>query len=87
MLGLTRTLALELGHDGITANCVAPAWTASDMTDDYFQQHGNLDEVLKTIPLGRIGQPEDIAKAVVYLASDASGYMSGETLFLAGGAI
>jgi len=87
VIGFTRSLAMELGPDAITVNCVAPAWTASDMTDEYLRTTGKLEDILRTIPLGRIGKAEEVAKAVTFLASDNAAYITGETLYLTGGAI
>ena len=80
---MTRSLAREVGSRGITVNAVAPGFIATDMTaelgdDAYTKLTGQ-------IPLGRLGQPEDIAAAVVFLASDASGYITGQVLHVNGG--
>jgi 3-oxoacyl-[acyl-carrier protein] reductase len=81
--GMTRALARELGSRGITVNCVAPGFIATDMTD-------NLPEAQKTallaqIPLGRLGMPQEIADAVVFLASPQAGYITGTELHVNGG--
>ncbi len=81
--GLTRALARELGGRNITANCVAPGFIATDMT------HG-LPEAVKTallaqIPLGRLGAAEDVAHAVLFLASPEAGYITGTELAVNGG--
>ena len=81
--GMTRALARELGSRGITVNCVAPGFIATDMTAALGdEQHKAL---AGQIPLGRLGQPADIAHAVVYLASPEAGYVSGEQLHVNGG--
>jgi len=81
--GMTRALARELGSRGITVNCVAPGFIATDMTAALG------DEQQKTlagqIPLGRLGEPSDIAHAVAYLASPQAGYVTGEQLHVNGG--
>lgn len=88
--GFTKTLALELGKFGITANCVAPGFVVSDMTrataarlgqdwDDY------LAEREKGIPVARAGQVEDIAHAVSFFVSEGAGYVTGQVLYVAGG--
>ncbi|MFV0679657.1 3-oxoacyl-ACP reductase FabG [Ottowia sp.] len=81
--GMTRALARELGSRGITVNCVAPGFIATDMTAALGEdQHKAL---AGQIPLGRLGEPADIAHAVVYLASPQAGYVSGEQLHVNGG--
>ena len=81
--GMTRALARELGSRGITVNCIAPGFIATDMTEALPEaQHA----ALKTqIPLGRLGAPEDIAAATVYLASAGAGYVTGQELHVNGG--
>ena len=80
---MTRSLAREVGSRGITVNAVAPGFIATDMTaglgDDAHAQ------LTSQIPLGRLGQPEDIAAAVCFLASDAAGYITGQVLHVNGG--
>jgi 3-oxoacyl-[acyl-carrier protein] reductase len=78
---------MELGAYNIRANGVAPAWIYSDMTTEHLAQQGVKEEILKTIPLGRIGDPEDVANLCLFLASDLSSYITGETIFLTGGSI
>ena len=85
--GFTRSIALELGAYNIRANGVAPAWIYSDMTYEHLGKEGVEEEILKTIPLGRIGEPEDVANLCLFLASDLSSYLTGETIFLSGGSI
>ena len=81
--GMTRSLAREIGSRGITVNCVAPGFIDTDMTRALSeeQRHGLLGQ----IPLGRLGSVEDIAAAVVYLASPGGAYVSGTTLHVNGG--
>ncbi len=81
--GMTRALARELGSRGITVNCVAPGFIATDMTAALGEeQHKAL---AAQIPLGRLGQPADIAAAVAYLASPEAGYVTGQELHVNGG--
>lgn len=85
VIGLTKTTAKELASRGITVNAVAPGFITTDMTDKL-----NEDvqaEMLKQIPLARLGEPQDIAKVVVFLASEDSRYMTGQTLHVDGGMI
>ncbi len=81
--GMTRALARELGSRGITVNCVAPGFIATDMTAALGEQQQKA--LAAQIPLGRLGQPADIAHAVVYLASPEAGYITGQELHVNGG--
>jgi 3-oxoacyl-[acyl-carrier protein] reductase len=81
--GLTRALAREIGSRGITVNCVAPGFIDTDMTRALSEaQRGAL---LGQIPLGRLGRVEDVAAAVVFLASPGAAYVTGTTLHVNGG--
>lgn len=83
MIGFTKSLAREVGSRNITINCVAPGFIDTDMTNSLTtEQRLNL---LKQIPLGRLGQSADIAAAVVFLASPAASYITGTTLHVNGG--
>ena len=82
ILGLTKTLAVELGKKGITVNAVAPGFIKSAMTDEIPEKIRT--EMIVTIPVGRAGKPEDIAVAVAFLACDESGFISGITLSVNG---
>jgi len=83
MIGFTKSLAREVGSRGITVNAVAPGFIDTDMTRELpEEQHKKL---LSEIPLGRLGAPEEIASAVVFLASPAANYITGETLHVNGG--
>ena len=88
--GFTKTLAIELGRFGVTANAVAPGFVVTDMTrataarigadwDEYVQQRA------AAIPVGRAGRPEDIAHTVSFLVSEGAGFVSGQVVYLAGG--
>ena len=88
--GLTKTLALELGRFGITANAVAPGFTVTDMTRSVAERLGiGFDELVAreaaAVPVRRVGTPEDIAHAVAFFADEASGFVSGQVLYVAGG--
>jgi 3-oxoacyl-[acyl-carrier protein] reductase len=81
--GMTRALARELGSRGITVNCVAPGFIATDMTAALGEEQQKA--LAAQIPLGRLGQPADIAAAVAYLASPEAGYVTGQELHVNGG--
>jgi 3-oxoacyl-[acyl-carrier protein] reductase len=83
LTGLSKSLAQELASRNITVNCVAPGFIATAMTDALDEkQRGAINA---RIPAGRMGTPEDVAAAVVFLASDAAGYITGQTLHVNGG--
>ncbi len=83
MIGFTKSMAAELASRSITANCVAPGFIVSPMTDAL--NDGQKDAITKEIPAARLGQPDDIASAVLYLASDEASYVTGQTLHVNGG--
>jgi 3-oxoacyl-[acyl-carrier protein] reductase len=85
VIGLTKTTARELASRNITANAVAPGFITTDMTDKL--DEGIQKAMLSQIPLGRFGKPEEVAKAALFLASDDSSYMTGQTLHLDGGMV
>ncbi len=83
LIGMTKSLAKEMGARGITVNAVAPGYISTDMTaalPDAARQ-----AMLSTIPVGRAGNPEDVAAAVVFLASEEAGYITGQVLSVDGG--
>ncbi len=82
--GLTKSLARELGKDNIRVNAVAPGVTMTDMMKKVPEE--KIKPVIATIPLGRLGQPEDIANAFLFLASDMASYVTGEILSVDGAA-
>ena len=83
---LTKSLAAELASDNIRANAIAPGWIKTEMTKMRWGDPENLKQLEATIPLGRMAQPGDIAPVAVFLASDASGYITGTTIIVDGGA-
>ncbi|HLY29859.1 MAG TPA: 3-oxoacyl-ACP reductase FabG [Ktedonobacterales bacterium] len=88
--GLTRTLAIELGQFGITANAVAPGFIDTDMTRATAQRLGLTPEAFQAgmsehIPLRRIGQPSEVASVIAFLASEDASYVSGQVIYVAGG--
>ena len=90
MQGFTKTLAIELGKFGITANAVAPGFIATDMTAATAARIGmDFEEFQKAaaaqIPVARVGQPEDVAHVISFVASPGAGYVSGQVIYVAGG--
>jgi 3-oxoacyl-[acyl-carrier protein] reductase len=83
LIGFTKSLAQEVGSRNITINCVAPGFVDTDMTKAL--PEAQRAKLLEKIPLGRLGSPEDIAHAVVFLASAQAGYITGATLHVNGG--
>jgi 3-oxoacyl-[acyl-carrier protein] reductase len=81
--GFTKSLASEVGSRGITVNCVAPGFIATDMTAELSEDIKN--QMLTRIPLGRLGSAEEIATTVVFLASPSAAYITGETIHVNGG--
>lgn len=94
VLGLTRSLSHEVGRHGITVNAVSPAMTIPESADEIgagsMQQQRDrppevMAKILKAYPMGRVGHPRDIASAVVFLASEQAGFITGQTLAVNGG--
>ena len=88
--GFTKTLAIELGRYGITANSVAPGFIETEMTKETAARIGiSFDDLVKhsvsSIPVGRSGKPEDIANAVAFFADEKSSFVSGQVIYVAGG--
>ena len=79
LIGLTKTVAIEIARRGVTVNAVAPGFIDTDMTT------GVPTDVLQAVPARRAGKPEEVAAAVRFLASDAAGYVTGTTMFVDGG--
>ena len=83
LIGMSKALAQEVATRGITVNCVAPGFIASAMTDQLNEKQ--RDAILATVPAGRLGAADDVAAAVLYLASEEAGYVTGQTLHVNGG--
>ena len=91
LIGFTKTLALELGKFGVTANAIAPGFFETEMTAATAARQGlDFEEwkssIARDIPLGRIGQPEDVAAVASFLCSEDAGYVSGQVIYVNGGA-
>lgn len=88
--GLTRTLAIELGPFGVTANAVAPGFIDTEMTRATARRQGHdpqqvIEVASKSIPVRRVGQPRDVANVICFLASEEAGFVSGQIIYVAGG--
>jgi 3-oxoacyl-[acyl-carrier protein] reductase len=92
LVGFTKSLALQLGRHGITANAIAPGFVVSDMTRASARRLGlEFDEfrrrAARSVPVGRVGQPEDVAHTASFLVSRAAGFVSGQVVYVAGGPV
>ena len=85
VIGLTKTCAQELASRNILVNAIAPGFITTEMTDSLPEEL--KEAMLKQIPLAKLGQPEDVAKAVVFFASDQANYITGQTLHIDGGLV
>jgi 3-oxoacyl-[acyl-carrier protein] reductase len=88
--GLTRTLAIELGPFGVTANAIAPGFIDTEMTRSTARRQGLdpdaiIEQASKTIPVRRVGQPRDIANVICFLVSEEAGFVNGQIIYVAGG--
>jgi len=83
---MTRCLAVELGNHKIRVNCIAPGIVKTKFSEALWSNEKLMADYLKKMPLGKIGQPEEIARTALYLATEASGFMTGSTLIIDGGA-
>src|SRR6476660_845249 len=82
---MTKTMALEFAHDNIRANLVAPGAIETDMNRELKEDTKKLEEVIKKIPVGRIGTPQEVANVVEFLASEKASYVTGTTFYVDGG--
>ena len=81
--GMTKSIAIELAKWNITVNCVSPGFIQTNMTENLSEEQKNY--IISKVPLGMIGSPDDVANCVEFLASDDSGYITGETIHVNGG--
>jgi 3-oxoacyl-[acyl-carrier protein] reductase len=86
-ISFTKSLAAELAPFGINVNCVAPGWVETDLNDGVFGDKKRLESILQTIPLRKIGQPDELAAPIVFLCSDWATYITGEVLNVNGGSV
>lgn len=87
VISLTKTLAMELGHDGIRVNAIAPGLIKTKFAQVLWENEALLKQVEDRTPIGRIGKPEEIASMALWLASDGSAFATGETFVVDGGAL
>jgi gluconate 5-dehydrogenase len=86
LIAFTRALAADWAPRGVTVNAIAPGYFATEPNRNWFQERPELrDTVLSMIPMGRLGQPDELAPLAVYLAGESSAYMTGATLVIDGG--
>ena len=86
VVGLTKSAAIEYARKGIRINAVCPGYTLTPMAETAMKLRGELEgELEKRVPLGRLGKPEEIAKAIIYLCSDSAAFILGHSLVLDGG--
>ena len=85
VISLTKSLSTELASAGIYVNCVAPGWVDTDMSAGALADPKSGDEIRSTIPLGRVGRPEEIARMAAYLASEDGSYITGKVIQVDGG--
>jgi 3-oxoacyl-[acyl-carrier protein] reductase len=87
VISMTKSLSSELAPIGIYVNCVAPGWVETDMSRDTLEDPVSGDKVRRTIPLGRVGKPEEIAAPVLFLCTEHAGFITGEIFNVNGGAV
>ena len=85
LIGMTQSIAKDVGSWGITVNCIAPGWIDTEMTEEL--PENSKRDLLDRIPIGKIGKPENIAHAAVFLASDEASYITGQTITVDGGRV
>ena len=85
LIGITQSIAKEVGSRGITVNCIAPGWIDTEMTEEL--PENSKKDLLDRIPISKIGKPEDIAYTAVFLASDEASYITGQTITVDGGRV
>ena len=87
LISYTKSLAAELGPRGVRVNCVAPGWVDTDMTAEALGDAESRAEIERSIPVGRIARPEDVAAAILFLVSDLARHVQGEVLNVNGGSV
>jgi 3-oxoacyl-[acyl-carrier protein] reductase len=87
LISMVKGLSTELARDNIHVNCVAPGWVATDMSAAALNDPPTRDKVFRTIPMGRVGTPEEIAGPILFLCTPQAGFITGEVLNVNGGAV
>jgi NAD(P)-dependent dehydrogenase (short-subunit alcohol dehydrogenase family) len=87
LLGFTKAVARDLTRHGVTCNAVSPGWIATDMAKPFMDDRDLMESVLREIPAGRVGRPEEVASAVAYLVSDDAAYITGAHVDVNGGMV
>jgi len=87
LISMTKGLATELAADGILVNCVAPGWVDTDMAGPALSEPASRDAIFRTIPLGRVATPEEIAGPILFLCTEHAGFITGEVLNVNGGEV
>jgi 3-oxoacyl-[acyl-carrier protein] reductase len=87
IISMTKSLAAELAPRGLTVNCVAPGWVATDMTEEALRDKKTIRKIRELIPIGRVATPEEIAGPILFLASDLAAHVNGEILNVNGGMV
>ena len=85
VIALTKALGVEWARHNVQVNAIAPGWFVTDMNSEAFDDAGVRDRLLRDVPMRRTGRVDEIGPLAVYLASSASDYMTGQTIFLDGG--
>jgi 3-oxoacyl-[acyl-carrier protein] reductase len=87
LISMVKSLAAELAPDEIYVNCVAPGWVDTDMSAETLKDPKSGEEILHTIPLGRVGRPEEIAAPILFLCTEYASFITGEIFNVNGGAV
>lgn len=87
LISMVKGLSTELARDGIYVNCVAPGWVATDMSAAALRDPATRESIFRTIPLGRVGKPEEIAAPILFLCTPHAGFITGEVFNVNGGAV
>lgn len=87
LISMVKGLSTELARDGIRVNCVAPGWVATDMSQPALNDRATRDAIFSSIPLGRVGTPEEIALPILFLCTPHAGFITGEVFNVNGGAV